>query len=397
MHKNVYREVFSCNRREFLRWSAVVAAGLSFGPVRAAELVSAKTGNAKVAIVSCRDYGMELQTALARCFDFLGGISGLVKHKTVTIKVNLTGSSFKPTLGHSVGETYMTHPATAHALVTALFKAGARRVRFVESTNLHQPLEQTLQAAGWDVKALQAAGNVEFEDTRNLGRSRDYAEMKVPGTGYLFSQFEFNRSYADTDVMISLCKLKEHATTGVTLTMKNLFGITPNALYGDEAPGENATQGRGKLHDLKGFGPRQSTLPFDPPGAKEVFFVPGSGYQRVPRIITDICAARPIHLGIIDGITSTSGSEGPWIPELPMRFTTPGVLIAGLNPVATDAVGTAVMGFTNPRVSQGVAPFAKCENHLLLAEQAGLGTADLAKIEVIGQSIDTVRSRQYGQ
>ena len=40
-----------------------------------------------------------------------------------------------------------------------------------------------------------------------------------------------------------------------------------------------------------------------------------------------------------------SGGEGPWCAGVAkLKLTTPGVLIAGLNPVATDAVGTAVMG-----------------------------------------------------
>ena len=107
--------------------------------------------------------------------------------------------------------------------------------------------------------------------------------------------------------------------------------------------------------------------------------------MRVPRIITDLCAARPIHLAIIDGITAMSGGEGSWCGgAAELRLTTPGVLIAGLDPVATDTVGTAVMGFANPRAPRGTEPFDHSENHLLSAEQAGLGTADLARIDVRG-------------
>jgi len=66
----------------------------------------------------------------------------------------------------------------------------------------------------------------------------------------------------------------------------------------------------------------------------------------VPRIVVDVCAARPIHLAIIDGITSMSGGEGPWCKDAAeIKFTQPGVLIAGLNPVSTDVVATAVMGY----------------------------------------------------
>jgi len=46
-----------------------------------------------------------------------------------------------------------------------------------------------------------------------------------------------------------------------------------------------------------------------------------------------------------------------------------------------------VMGYANPRAARGTHPFDKCDNHLLLAEQAGVGTADLAKIDVRGLPI----------
>jgi uncharacterized protein (DUF362 family) len=65
----------------------------------------------------------------------------------------------------------------------------------------------------------------------------------------------------------------------------------------------------------------------------------------------------------------------------------PGVLAAGFDPVATDAVGTALMGF-NPRAQRGEGAFRKCENTLLLAEKLGLGTADLTRIEVRGLRLD---------
>ena len=87
-----------------------------------------------------------------------------------------------------------------------------------------------------------------------------------------------------------------------------------------------------------------------------------------------------------------SGGEGPWCENAnPLKLTTPGLLIAGLNPVSTDAVGTALMGYDNPRAVPGVKPFGFCDNHLLLAEQGGLGTADLGQIDVRGLSIAKAR------
>jgi len=389
----------ACNRRTFLRWGATLAVGaplafhLERGKILAAESAGtlSKAGpptgraDAKVAIVNCRSYGPEVRSAMQQCFDLLGGIGSLVKSKTVTVKLNLTGTNFAPYLNRPVGETYMTHDSTALALGSLLFAAGAKRVRFVESTQSRAGLEGTLSLAGWEVNTFRALGEVEFENTRNLGSGKRYASVRVPTGGYMFSSFEFNHAYEETDVMVSLAKLKNHITAGVTLSMKNLFGITPNALYGDQAGTEDATAGRGPLHNPKGF--ERIKLP----GLKEGITATDPTY-RVPRIVADICAARPIHLAIIDGITSMSGGEGPWCRDAAeLKVTTPGVLLAGLNPVSTDAVGAAVMGYGDPRAVRGTRPFHFCDNHLLLAEQAGVGIADLAQIDVRGLPIDKAR------
>lgn len=336
-----------------------------------------------VAIVPCKGYGAEVRPALARSFDLLGGIGSLVKGKTVTVKLNLTGTDFSQFLGRPVGETFMTHYDTAAALAGLFFEAGVKRIRFVESTTSRAALGETLSLADWDLKQLQGLGAVEFENTRNLGWGKSYAHLKVPSGGLMFSSFEFNRAYADTDVLVSLAKLKTHITAGVTLSMKNLFGITPNALYGSAAGSEDATEGRGELHTPE----KKLKLP----GQKEGITSIEAGW-RVPRIISDICGARPIHLAIVDAITSCSGGEGPWCRDAgPMKFTQPGVIIAGLNAVSTDAVGTAVMGFSNPRATKGTKPFETCDNHILFAEEAGLGTADLSRIEVRGLPIEKAR------
>jgi uncharacterized protein (DUF362 family) len=380
-----------CDRRAFLRLGVSAAAGLPFAlafgeeqPAVASPLSGAR-GAAKVAVVRCRSYGPEVRTALNEAFDLLGGIGGLVKGKTVTVKINLTGTNFSAYLDRPVGETYMTHYATALALTSLLFGAGARRVRFVESTTSRARLETSLGLADWDLGALRALGEVEFENTRNLGAGKAYAQMAVPTGGYMFSSFQFNHAYHDTDVLVSLAKLKQHITAGVTCSMKNLFGITPNSLYGGQAGSEDALDGRGPLHSP--FGNEKIKLPGLRTGSH-----PTDPGVRVPRIVTDVCTARPIHLAIVDGITSMNGGEGPWCRDVvEIKMTTPGVIIAGLNPVSTDAVCTAIMGFPNPRATRGTPPFEHCENHILLAEQAGLGVADLAQIDVRGLPLDKAR------
>jgi uncharacterized protein (DUF362 family) len=377
-----------CDRRDFLRLGATLAAGVPLALSRAlggpGGIPASAPARAAVGIVSCKSYGPEVKGALRQCFDLIGGVEGLVRKKTVTIKLNLTGTNFTRFLGRPVGETYMTHSATVMALAALLFDSGAARVRLVESTEAQATLKETLADGGWDVNTLSALGKVECENTRNLGEGKSYATLPVPFGGCMFSALELNHSYQDTDVMISLAKLKRHLTTGVTLSMKNLFGITPNSLYGGEAGSERATEGRTPLHSPAGY--EKLKLPGLKPG------VPWHDpFSRVPRIVVDACAARPIDVAIIDGISAMTGGEGPWCAQAAdIKQITPGVLIAGRNAVAADAVATALMGY-DPRAARGTHPFDYCDNFLLLAEEAGLGVADLSRIDVRGLSVEKAR------
>jgi uncharacterized protein (DUF362 family) len=380
-----------CTRRSFLRLGLGIAAGT---PILLSESCGSSGGStpitppppaaaSKVAIVACKDYGSSVQPALEQAFSLLGGIGPLVNGKTVTVKINLTNDgAFENQFGRPPGESFITHGATAIALASLLFQNGAQMVRFVDSVGFLSPLSDILSTmVQWDVNTLLGTGNVELENTRNLGTGTSYVQLNAPGGGYLFSYFELNHCYQDTDVFISMAKLKQHLTAGVTLSTKCVFGSTPNSLYGTDAVSENAVGYRGRLH---GNGsPGWNSDP--PPGARTDVTPTADAGERIPRIVADINGARPVHLAIIDGITSMSGGEGPWAPTA--AFVTPGVMIVGLNPIATDAVGVAVMGFSNPQATRGTLPFQICDNHLLLAEQAGVGTADLSKIDVLGMSI----------
>jgi uncharacterized protein (DUF362 family) len=96
-----------------------------------------------------------------------------------------------------------------------------------------------------------------------------------------------------------------------------------------------------------------------------------------------------VNLAIIDGISSITGAESRYFMGPTMRVVRPGVLIVGRNPVSVDAVGTAVMGF-DPRANHADV-FARCDNHLLLAERNGLGNADLRRIDIRGLTLDAAR------
>ena len=332
----------------------------------AAPLLRAKEApTAPVSIASCRTYDGDLAGTLSTMFDQMGGLGRIVKNKTVTIKVNLTGSPGLRFQGKPLGLTHYTHPKMAAATAYLLDRAGARRIRFVESCwATTGPMEEYLLDSGWNVRMLfGAASNVEFLNTNALGKAKSYSRFPVPGGGWIFPAYDLNPAYEETDVFMSMAKLKNHATCGVTLAMKNCFGITPASIYGDDA-GERQP-------------PKSAPQEIDPDSSRE------PGY-RMPRIVADLAAARPIDIALIDGIETVAGGEGPWIRGL--RSVQPGVIIAGTNAVTTDTVATAVMGY-DPRAAKGTAPFVDCDNSLLLAEARGVGTTDLKNIEVRGVSI----------
>jgi uncharacterized protein (DUF362 family) len=371
-------------RRELL--AAISAAA-------AAPLLKAAADNAPLAPVSiarCAGYDDDVTAKLKTMFDQLGGIERLVRNKTVTVKVNMTGPSSTRLRNLAPALTHYTHPKLLGAAAYLMGRAGAKRIRFVESAwATAGPLEDVMLASGWDIHGLRAAAaNVEFENTNALGTGKRYARFAVPGSAYMYPGYDLNQAYEQTDVYVSMAKLKNHATCGVTLSLKNCFGTLPASIYGNDAgvdePNEKPRTGR---MDVGHEGKRQPSKS----APQELHFGENhdAGY-RVPHIVADLAAARPIHLAIIDGVETVAGGEGPWIGKL--RVVKPGVLIAGLNPVCTDAVATAAMGY-NPRAARGMAPFETCDNTLTLAEAHGVGSTDLRRIDVRGLPVEQAMFR----
>jgi uncharacterized protein (DUF362 family) len=183
-------------------------------------------------------------------------------------------------------------------------------------------------------------------------------------------------------VFVSLGKLKNHNIAGVTGTVKNLFGITPISLYGNDAPNERSTEIRAAiLHN----------------GARDVpSGVTGERYRgwrelpegfgcnyRVPRVVADLLGARPVDLAILEAIETCQGGEGPWSPRT--KLIAPGLVLVGRNAVNVDAVGAAVAGY-DPLAGTAQKPWLG-DNHLALLTKAGVGSNDPGRIEIAGLSL----------
>jgi uncharacterized protein (DUF362 family) len=338
---------------------------------------SSSAPTSPVAIQRCESFEPQVfRQRLDAALDLIGGIGSLVRDKTITVKINLTGMAWEPCCGLPAQETYITHPATLAALCAALNDAGARRIVVIENYYRDEPPEKILAAAGWDIAAITSAGGhkVLFEDVRNRGSWPAYSRFKVPWGGFIYPAFDLNQRFEKTDVLISLSKLKQHACAGVTMTIKNMFGSTPCSLYGNEAPNENAL-----VHRTSMFHSGRKRPPAGVPDELD-HGQSNSATVRVPRIAADIYGARPVDLTIVDGVRTLAGGEGSW--NRGIRMVEPKVLLAGRNGVCTDAICTAVMGF-DPQALDGKQPF-QGHNYLNLLASVGMGTNDPTRIEVLG-------------
>ena len=354
------------SRREFLQLAGVTAAGLLLGSCQSSTRTSAPPGKpagtpvARVAIGQSATYDRAaLERQVQELIDQLGGLSDVVKRgDSVAIKTNLTGGIYSGTLpGVAPIESFVTHPEVVRALVKQVQAAGAKEVFIVEAVDDWATYRQ------WGYEDMAADTGATLIDLGKPKPYSDFVEARVGADSYIYESFIFNQLLTDVDVFMSVSKMKIHYLAGVTHTLKNLYGLAPLQFYRLNPADPNRT----------GFH--------------------GTGEQtrsRLPRIIVDLNRARPIHFSLVDGIKTTQGGEGPWISTL--AAIEPGVIIAGKNCVATDAVATAVMGH-DPTGDYPEAPYLRGDNHLNLAAAKGLGTNRLEEIEVLGTAIEKVKKQ----
>jgi uncharacterized protein (DUF362 family) len=102
----------------------------------------------------------------------------------------------------------------------------------------------------------------------------------------------------------------------------------------------------------------------------------GSMHGHLSQNIVDLASVIKPSIAVIDGIIAGEGHETSGNP-VEMNL-----VIAGTDPVAVDAISAAVMGIRPEYVK-----------HLSLAEECGLGTCNLERIQVLGEPIERVSRR----
>jgi len=347
------------SRRQFIAVTGTVSAALIVG-MNGSCKPSPDTG--RVALKKVLTYDTNsLRQALAGMFDDIGGLDHIISAgDRVAIKINLTGGGtgaemVRSAFGLEPGQAHWTHPEVVRAVGELVRDAGAGTIYIIDG------VFDGISYANYGYSAVAAALAAELLDLNSPSPYGSFVSYPVGSDWLVYDHFVFNRLINEVDCFISIAKMKCHQNAGVTLGLKNLFGLVPTSAY-ELNPGDGM---RSALHGS------------------------GSQYQtRVPRAIVDLARARPIHLSIIDGIKTIEAGEGPWISTA--NPVAPGVLLAGRDPVAVDAVALAVMGF-DPEAATFAAPFLNGENHLALASLRGVGTNQLDDIDVVGDSIAAAR------
>jgi uncharacterized protein (DUF362 family) len=162
----------------------------------------------------------------------------------------------------------------------------------------------------------------------------------VDGGGQMFRQYLMPQALLEADALVNVQKMKNHAFMGVTLTLKNLFGLVPREPHG---------RSRQYFHHL----------------------------VRMPYMLADIGRILNPTLNIIDALIGQAGRE--WGDGAGMARIV-NTLVAGDHPVATDAVGMTLMGH-DPHDDWPTPPFHRDRNAVLVAAQGGFGTVDLDEID----------------
>ena len=184
--------------------------------------------------------------------------------------------------------------------------------------------------ADWMFKELNLQNLSEEYGFKIVNLSRgEFVEVPIPNPLTL-KKLKLSKIVVESFV-VSVPVLKTHPWTTITLNLKNMFGIIydPNKV---------------RLHSI------------------------------LDEAIVDITKAVKPSLCIIDGTVSIKNgrfSRGLWVGNPPIKSN---LIIAGLNPVAVDAVGAKILGYEPSKI-----------DHIRIAGQQGLGVYDLNQIRVKGE------------
>jgi len=274
-----------------------------------------KPDRSRVAILKAESYDRDLTSVI------LEGIK--------TFRLDVAGKRIllKPNLVEYEHDTVInTHPAVIGAAIEAFLKLGAKEVKVGEGPGHRRDTDGLLLASG--LYPFLKDTKTQFVDLNLDDIRRKPLQSDFMGIDSLY----FAETVLRADLLVSMPKLKTHHWAGMTLSMKNLFGIVPGIKYGWP---------KNFLH-----------------------------WHGINESIVDINSTVQSHFAIVDGIVGMEGN-GP-IQGTPKAV---GVLVFGDDPVAVDATCARVAGLNPEKI-----------DYLMKASQF-LGNLDAARIHQVGEAL----------
>jgi uncharacterized protein (DUF362 family) len=241
--------------------------------------------------------------AILNAADYSEKVEALLMDGLRLFRLNVAGRRvlLKPNLVEDLPGPVNTTANIIGAAARCFLRLGAARVVVGEGPGHQRDTELVVQAA--NLKPHLVDRRIDFVDLNRDELARVKLKADYSGLGELW----LPRTVLDSDFVVSMPKVKTHHWAGVTLSLKNMFGIVPGMKYGWP---------KNLLH-----------------------------WHGIHECILDICATVPIHFVIADGVTAMEGNG-------PLQGTARdlGKIVVADDPVAADAVCARLMGLDPLRV-----------------------------------------------
>ena len=278
-----------------------------------------------IAISRCDDYELEkVCAATKRCLGLMGNIETIVRPgMKVLLKLNLLSASLGPE------RAVNTHPAVIRALVNIFQEDYGCEVYIGDSCG---SLRTGSTDKGFRVTQIDKIA----EDTGAIivNFDKDEAIDITNNNAAILKEFKIAKTVKSVDVVVSVPKLKTHGLTRYTGAIKNMFGSIP-------------ANGKKNVHLLA---PKNRSM---------------------AQALVDVFEMVQPHITIMDAVIGMEGN-GPNAGD-PRKV---GLIIAGFDGVALDAVASTIIGFDPMKV-----PIIR------YAHERKLGTAIMNNINIVGEDI----------
>jgi uncharacterized protein (DUF362 family)/Pyruvate/2-oxoacid:ferredoxin oxidoreductase delta subunit len=280
-----------------------------------------------VSIVKCQTYREDMvYQKVKEAIDLLGGIKNFVSPgEKILLKPNLAA-------GRPPEKCVTTHPLVVKAIALMVKEAAATPL--IGDSPMLDSAQRAAHKSG--------IGNI----ARELGIDIvEFEPMTLQNPeGKIFRNFTIGKIIKEVDGVINIPKLKTHALTLLTLSIKNILGCVPGTRKG---------QWHIKTHK--------------------------AGKEYFAQMLLDLnLLVNPV-LNIVDGVIAMEGM-GPAFGD-PHNL---GLIIAGTDGVAVDRTITEIVNVPHEH-----SPI------LRVAIKNGYGIGQLEKIDIVGEKLEDVRTTDF--